>query len=149
MTFQAVKERRSTVLERRSSVVERKRSQMETLKGPVLSQNPNGTLVPSSAASRTRGKAPKPKVTDIAFTNVGPNNSRLGNHSAGGNGGIMNQGFVQDEVQLYGIHQPRNSISGGPAVGWRDPEMGIDGGMLRDHYDGVPNWDDPDDRQHK
>jgi len=144
VTFQALKERRSTVLERRSSVVERKRSQMETLKGPILT-NPNGSLVPSSAASRTRGKTPKTKVTNIDF-NGGLSNSRLGNHSS--TAGIMNQGFVHDEVQLYGMHQPRN-ISGG----WRDAELGLEGGMVhardRDDYDGVHTWDDADDERPK
>jgi hypothetical protein len=51
---------------------------METLKGPILPMPPNGNLngtgplVPNSAASRTRGKAPKPKVTSIDFANPPP-----------------------------------------------------------------------------
>lgn len=76
MTFEALKERRTNVLERRTSKAERKKSYMETLKGPIL-PHPNGagpplngSLVPNSA-SRTRGKAPKPKVTSIDFANNG------------------------------------------------------------------------------
>ncbi len=84
VTFQALKERRTNVLERRSSGAERKKSNMETLKGPILPVNnggtPNGGTL-ASGASRTRGKAPKPKVTSIDFAN--------GNHVVGP--GAMNQ----------------------------------------------------------
>jgi hypothetical protein len=85
VTFEALKERRTNVLERRTSKAERKKSYMETLKGPIVPPNgvtpQNGAPVPNSAASRTRGKAPKPKVTSIDFAN---------GHSPP-NGGQMNQ----------------------------------------------------------
>ncbi|CAG7817051.1 unnamed protein product [Allacma fusca] len=127
VTLQALKERRSTVLERRSSVVERRKSQMETLKGPILPPNgvPNGTLVPSSAASRTRGKAPKPAIKNIDFTN-GAHNVRLGNSQ-----GVMNQAYIPDDIQLYSMQQNRRNSGA-----WRDPELGDNGGLhQRDHVE--------------
>lgn len=81
VTFEALKERRTNVLERRTSKAERKKSYMETLKGPIppgLGMPPmpmNGGPPPPNpvpnSASRTRGKAPKPKVTSIDFANNG------------------------------------------------------------------------------
>jgi len=99
VTFQALKERRTNVLDRRNSVIERKRSQMETLKGPLpmAPNGANGGGILASAASRTRGKAPKPKVTNIDFSN---------------------QGFVPDE-DIYDVRSSRRS-----STGWRDAELG-------------------------
>ena len=86
VTFQALKERRTNVLERRTSFAERKKSHMETLKGPLPPMNGNGmdTLVPASAP-KTRGKAPKPKVTNIDFSQNG---------TLGGLSGSINQVFT-------------------------------------------------------
>jgi chitin synthase len=152
VTFEALKERRTNVLERRTSKAERKKSHMETLKGPILplppngvaptgGMNGNGPLVPNSAASRTRGKAPKPKVTSIDFENgqIYSPGSVSGGGVGGGVGvppGQLNQGFINDdEIQLYNVHPNRRN-----SRDWRDPDiMGQADSSLRGSYDHLPN----------